>query len=128
MAMAKRSIDTQLSWLGRANVAYGLVGLAVVAQFSIGGAWKSFLAGWIVAVINMEILKRLGMTVMAVQDGGPLSPLFYLFLVAKFLFWGAVIALFSLASWVMAVPFVIGTATLIVAGFCLGLRELMYAR
>ena len=110
----------QMYWLSRANFLYGAVGLFLMVQFSTNGSWKSFLTGWLVAVMNLELLKRLGTLMIALTRGKPPGPLFYGLLLAKFSFWGMIIAMFSLTAWLQVGPFVLGTLTLIVAGIALG--------
>lgn len=126
--MTLEKTTTQLSWLNRINIIYGALGLAFTSQAFGAGAWKSFFVGWFLAVLNLELLKRLGISLLAYYDGRQLSPLFFVFLFGKFVFWGLVIALFSMASWLQGVPFSIGMTTLLISGLGLGMRELIYAR
>ena len=120
----------QLSLLNRINLLYGAIGMLLMAQIDGGhGAWKSFIAGWAVAVLNLELLKKLCSTMLLVfNQDGKLNPGFYVVLFGKFMFWGLVIALFMTAKWIQGVPFVLGTVTLLVSGVGLGMKELIYAR
>src|SRR4051812_48537729 len=104
MTTEKETTVIQLSWLDRLNLGYGFVGLMIVSQFAANGAWKSFLAGWLVAVANFELLKRIGAIMLQLFAGKQISPVVYGLFVAKFAFLGIVIALFSLASWLQGIP------------------------
>jgi hypothetical protein len=118
----------QLDIMTRANLIYFAVGLVALTQISTHGAWKSFVAGWVVAVLNLEILKRLGSRLLQVYEGQKPDPMFYFLLFGKFAFWGLVIALFTMANWINAIPFAIGMTTLIVSGLVVGMKEWTYAR
>src|SRR5256885_534827 len=97
----------QLSWLNRINLAYGAFGLLVIGQVGLSGDWKSFLAGWVVAMVNLELIKRITVIMVSVFKGEKLNPIFYGFLFGKFAFWGLVFAMFSFATWIQAIPFVL---------------------
>ncbi|MBI3556295.1 MAG: hypothetical protein HY074_08535 [Deltaproteobacteria bacterium] len=121
-------VTNQLNWLSSANLLYGAVGLVLFTHFSGHGAWKSFLAGWLMMVVNLELLKKIGSALFVVYEGGNLQPIFYLFLLGKFLFWGAVLAMLLTATWIQGIPFAFGTVTLLVACGSLGMKELIYAQ
>jgi hypothetical protein len=106
---------------------YGAAGLSLLAQFGTDGAVKSFFVGWVISVVNLELLKRLGRLIFAAFEGQKPSAALYVLLLGKFMFWGAVIALFSKATWIEAVPFILGSLTLIIAGIGVGVKEYWYA-
>lgn len=110
------------------NFVYGAVGLFLMSQLTNPGSWKSFVLGWAVSVVNLELFKRLGLMLLMLFEGGKLNPVFYGLLIVKFSFWGLIIALFCSLHWIQAVPFVLGNLTLVVAAFVLGIREMTYAR
>ncbi|MBI3543732.1 MAG: hypothetical protein HY075_10715 [Deltaproteobacteria bacterium] len=99
-----------------------------MSQFGGAGAWRSFVAGWLIAVLNFELIKHLGRMLLGLYDGSKIGPLFYFVLFGKFIFWGLVIALFSKASWMQGIPFAFGMTTLVVSGLGLGFTEKNYAQ
>ncbi|MEW6058001.1 MAG: hypothetical protein AB1540_15450 [Bdellovibrionota bacterium] len=127
--MTKNQTATiQLSWINRLNLAYGVVGILVFASLSTSEGWKSFLAGWAVSIVNLELIKRLTYVMISVFKGEKLNPIFYGMLVGKFAFWGGVIAVLSMTAWIQGVPFLVGLITIVFAGLGLGIKELVYAR
>ena len=121
-------VTNQLNWLNYANLLYGAFGLALLTFVSAPGAWKSFMAGWLIMVLNLELLKKIGSALFVVHEGGNLEPMFYVFLLGKFVFWGAVLALLLTATWIQGIPLALGTITLLVACGSLGMKELIYAQ
>ncbi len=126
--MVPAKVTNQLNWLNYANLLYGAVGLVLLTVVSVPGAWKSFVAGWLIMVLNLELLKKIGSALFEVYEGGSVKPMFYVFLLGKFVFWGAVLAVLLTATWVQGIPFVLGTVTLLVACGSLGMKELIYAQ
>lgn len=120
---------TQLNLLGRINILYGLTGAAVLAQFGASGSVKSFLVGWLIAVVNLELLKRIGSMLLAlVQSETKLPSLFYVLLVCKFILWALILGVFSTAKWIEGLSFLLGIGTILVSSLGLGTKELVYAR
>lgn len=119
---------TELNWLTKINFLYAIVAVLMMAQFSGTLAVKSFLCGWGLAVLNFELLKRLGLRLLALYRGAKLDRTFYVLAFGKFAFLGLVIALFSVTSWMQAIPFVLGAVTLIISGLGVGMKEFIYAR
>lgn len=117
-------IMAQTGLMNRVNLMYGALGVFFLAQAGAPGSWRSFAAGWLLAVLNLELLRRLGAMLVASYDGSRLGALFYFVLFGKFAFWGLVIALFTSAKWILAVPFVAGMATLVVGAGAVGLKEM----
>lgn len=111
----------QLKLMNWVNGFYGAIGIALYAAYGGVESWKSFAVGWVLSVVNLELLKRIGVFVFAIYEGKTLDPRFYAFAVGKFAFWGVVIALFSSASWIEALPFALGALTLVVAGLGLAI-------
>jgi hypothetical protein len=120
-------VPENLRWLDRINLLYGALGIFLFAMVATG-SWKSFLVGWAIAVVNLELLKRLGILMIALYNGEKLGSSFYIVLFGKFLMWAAIISVFSLIKGLQPVPFMIGTATLVVAGLGFGVKEYFYAR
>lgn len=119
----------QLNWLGRINILYGLTGIAFFAQFGASGSAKSFLVGWLIAVVNLELLKRIGGMLLAfVQSETKLPSLFYVLLVCKFTLWALILAVFATAKWIEGISFLLGILTILVSSLGLGTKELVYAR
>lgn len=118
----------RLKLMNKINFVYGLLGFILVFQFSTQEAVKSFVLGWVISVVNFELLKRIGSLLLSLYTTGRHNPFIYLLLASKFVFWGLVLALLLKASFVEVIPFVSGTLTIIVAGLSLGVREIFYAR
>ncbi len=116
-----------LGWLNRINLIYGAIGIFLFAAFTANGV-KSFIIGWGIAVVNLELLKRLGLMMASLYRGEELGSMFYFVLFGKFLVWAGVIAVCSMINGLQAVPFIFGTTTLIVSGFGFGVKEYLYAR
>ncbi|HRK01972.1 MAG TPA: hypothetical protein PLH57_04850 [Oligoflexia bacterium] len=107
----------------RANAFFGIAGLFFFFQFGDMISVKSFLVGWAIAVVNLELLRRIMKILIAYYNGQKPSKLIYFLVFAKLSFWGVVIAAFSKLDWIHPLPFVIGTLTILVAGFAFGFRE-----
>lgn len=86
--------------------------------------WKAFLAGWIIAVVNFELLHRIGKMLLSAMAGGKPGFWIYLLLVMKFVFWGGVILFLSSTEWLRGTYFVAGTMTILLSGLVFGLKEL----
>lgn len=139
MAQSKRVEQTQETdsnaWIRQIqylNLVYaGVVG-AVFLFGTSTASLVSFFAGWIVAAVNFELLRRIGILLIALAREGAINPLLYGLLVGKFAFWGMLIALLSLTTWIQGVPFMVGTATLLFSSVGLGVslifKEFGYAR
>ena len=121
-------VANQLNWLSYVNLLYGVFGLVLLTRYSAPGAWKSFVAGWLIMVLNLELLKKIGSALFVVYEGANPEPMFYVYLLGKFVFWGAVFALLLTATWVQGIPFALGIITLLVACGSLGMKELIYAQ
>lgn len=120
---------TKNNWFTRVDVLYGLVGLVVITQFSVGEAWKSFALGWVIAEVNFELLKRIVMLLFALVKGEQQATgALYGLLLAKFCVWALLFLIISTVDWLQAVPFVLGITTLVIAGLGLGIKEIVYAR
>lgn len=120
--MTKKTETIQIDWSNRLNILYGSIGVLLIVQLGANGAWKSFAAGWLIAVVNLELLKRIGRNLLALFESETKLPvIFYVVIVMKFSFWALILALFSTAQWLQGIPFVLGMLTLIVSAVGLGL-------
>lgn len=119
----------QLSWMGRVNILYGVTGVVLLAQLGVNGSWRSFLVGWLIAVVNLELLKRIGVMLLALYETETKLPaLFYVLLFSKFALWALILAAFSTVKWLQGISFLLGISTLLVSAVGLGAKELVYAR
>lgn len=116
----KTNSDTLLL---KSNALFGFFGLLFFFQFGDEVAWKSFLVGWAIAVVNLELLRRIMVILISYYNGEKPSKLIYFLAAAKLSFWGVVLALFSKIQWIHPLPFVIGTLTILSAGIAFGFRE-----
>jgi hypothetical protein len=117
------------SFLRRADVLYGIVGVAFLAQFGAGYAWPSFFLGWAFAEVNFEILKRLGALLLALfRDEKNPGFVLQALVAGKFALWSLVLWALVTLKWLQAVPFIFGVSALVIAGLSLGIREIKYAR
>lgn len=116
-------VTKQINVLRSIICGYGLAGALLVFRFGPVDSWRSFLVGWVLAVVNFELIRRLGLFLLAIYDGKKLDPMFYLFLLGKLGFWGFVFALFSAATWIQGVPFALGGLAIVIAGLGLALTQ-----
>lgn len=132
----------KIKFLNKANVAFGLIGILFMFQFGGQGAWLSFFYGWLVTVINFELIKRIGMllvplyaqntsqteTTNAIENVGnsestKISPMFWVLLTMKFLFWGSVIALMVFSTKIQGIPFGAGLLSVLISAICLAIKD-----
>ncbi len=110
------------------NFAYGVSGVIIFFVFGLSNTWKSFLVGWIISVVNLEILKKIGFILIQVFNNLKPGPSLWFFLIMKFIFLGGALYWLSETKWLVAVPFLLGTTTVLIAGLSLGIKEVYYAR
>ena len=120
------------------NLSFGITGLVVMVQFASKSAWLSFFAGWLVSVVNFELIKKIGFklaplySTQAKESPVKLSQMLWVFLGMKILFWGCAIAFLVFSTTVRGIPFGIGMLSLLISSVLLvirdGIRDVKYAR
>ena len=105
------------------SLVFGVVGMFFFLQFAEPAAWKSFAAGWLISVINLELLSRIGRGLIAYYNGQKPGKGIYFLVLAKFSFLGLIIAILSSLKFIRLIPFIAGTLTLIVTGVVFAFQE-----
>lgn len=117
------------NWLSRIDVLYGITGFVILAQFGAIGSWKSFVVGWALAEVNFELLRRIVTTMISLYKGERVSNfLLYGMIAVKLSMLGLIVLVISMASWLQAIPFMLGIGALVIAGLGYGIKEVVYAR
>ncbi len=129
----------KVKFLNKANLAFGFLGTLFMFQFGGHNAWLSFFYGWLVTVINFELIKRIGMLMIplyaqntnSVQTSSndsnnsetKVSPMLWVLLAMKFLFWGSVIALLVFSTKIQGIPFGAGLLSVLFSAICLAIKD-----
>lgn len=121
----------KIRFLNKANLAFGIIGIIFMIQFGDQNAWISFFYGWLVTVINFELIKRIGMLLVPLYAQTPptngestkISPMLWVLLTFKFLFWGSVIALMVFSTKIQGIPFGAGLLSVLISAICLAIKD-----
>lgn len=137
-------IQKNFNILSILNVIYGLAGVLIYIRVQSWASATSFGLGWLIVVVNLELLKWLGTFFLMGKGSAQVSDLTEAestetrgskalitgLMMGKLMFWGMVTGILSTLTWIQGGPFVVGALTLVFSslGLVFKLRERNYAR